>query len=255
MVLCRVPGAGGAAARRHVTVPRLEVRLDLVGHNTSSLVQRLGARGIRVAAVTKSTLGDPEVASTFLAAGVAGLADARLANVASLRRSGVRASVTLLRTPSPSEVAGVVEMCDASCNTEPEVLAALSAAAVRRGVDHRVVLMVELGDLREGIMPDDLVAVARTTKALPNLVLHGIGTNLACRSGVVPDEANMAELSALAALVEHGRARPSPSSRAATRPTSAGRSGRHAPDVSTSSGSARRSCWAATPWSADRSRG
>ena len=63
--------------------------------------------------------------------------------------------------------------------------------------------MVELGDLREGIMPDDLVAVARTTQGLPNLVLHGIGTNLACRSGVVPDEANMAELSALAALVEH----------------------------------------------------
>jgi predicted amino acid racemase len=186
-----------------VTVPRLEVRLDLVGHNTRSLVGRLGSRGIRVAAVTKSTLGAAEVASTFLAAGVDSLADARLANVATLRGAGVDAPVTLLRTPMPSEVAGVVAMCDASCNTEPEVLSALSAAAVSRGVDHRVVLMVELGDLREGIMPDDLLAVARTTKDLPNLVLHGIGANLACRSGVVPDEANMAELSALATLVEH----------------------------------------------------
>jgi predicted amino acid racemase len=63
--------------------------------------------------------------------------------------------------------------------------------------------MVELGDLREGIMPDDLATIARTTRDLPNLVLRGIGANLACRSGVVPDAANMAELSGLAALVEH----------------------------------------------------
>ncbi len=62
--------------------------------------------------------------------------------------------------------------------------------------------MVELGDLREGIMPADLLAVAGVVGDLPALRLVGIGTNLACRSGVVPDEAKMAELSALARAVE-----------------------------------------------------
>lgn len=58
--------------------------------------------------------------------------------------------------------------------------------------------MVELGDLREGIMPGDLENVVRRTLQFPNLILKGIGTNLACRSGVVPDGVNMGELSRLA---------------------------------------------------------
>jgi predicted amino acid racemase/sugar lactone lactonase YvrE len=111
--------------------------------------------------------------------------------------------VTLVRTPMLSQVDEVVDLCDTSCNTEREVLVALSAAAQRRDRRHGVVLMVELGDLREGIMPDDLASVARVARDLPNLVLRGIGANLACRSGVVPDAANMAELSALVAVVEH----------------------------------------------------
>jgi predicted amino acid racemase len=62
--------------------------------------------------------------------------------------------------------------------------------------------MVELGDLREGIMPGDLEATVRTMLDFPNLALKGIGTNLACRSGVSPSAENMAELSALADSVD-----------------------------------------------------
>lgn len=186
-----------------MSVPRLEVRLDLVGHNTAAMVRRLGERGIAVTAVTKALLGAAPLARVFVAAGAAGLGDSRVANVATMRDAGVAAPVTLVRTPMLSQVERVVQLCDTSCNTEPRVLAALSAAARAQGRRHGVVLMVELGDLREGIMPDDLEAIARATRGLPNLLLRGIGANLACRSGVVPDAANMAELSGLAALVEH----------------------------------------------------
>jgi predicted amino acid racemase len=62
--------------------------------------------------------------------------------------------------------------------------------------------MVELGDLREGIMPGDLENTVRETLRFPNIVLKGIGTNLACRSGVSPDANNMAELSALADSID-----------------------------------------------------
>jgi hypothetical protein len=62
--------------------------------------------------------------------------------------------------------------------------------------------MVELGDLREGLLPGDVEAVAREVQFLPNLAWDGIGTNLACQSGVAPDAANMAELSALATSLE-----------------------------------------------------
>jgi predicted amino acid racemase len=101
-----------------------------------------------------------------------------------------------------SQVDRVVQHADASLNSEPVVIAALSDAALACERVHGVVLMVELGDLREGILPADLTAAATATMALPGVELIGIGTNLACQSGVVPDERNMAELSALASSLE-----------------------------------------------------
>jgi len=62
--------------------------------------------------------------------------------------------------------------------------------------------MVELGDLREGILAVDLEAAVRRTLELPNLELRGIGANLACQSGAAPDERNMGELSTLTASLE-----------------------------------------------------
>jgi ornithine racemase len=73
---------------------------------------------------------------------------------------------------------------------------------VEAGVRHGIVLMVELGDLREGLMPDDVEGAARLVRDRPGLVLHGVGANLACQSGVGPDARNMAELTHLAGVAE-----------------------------------------------------
>lgn len=101
-----------------------------------------------------------------------------------------------------SQVDRVVRYADTSFNSELDVISALSTAAVKSNRRHSVVLMVELGDLREGIMPGDLLKAARQTLRFPNIDLKGIGTNLACRSGVSPDSNNMGELSRLAVLLD-----------------------------------------------------
>lgn len=181
-----------------MTAPRLEVRLDRIHQNAKVLVGRLAEHGIAVTGVTKGTLGSAEVAAELLAAGVAGIGESRIENIEGLRQAGVTAPITLIRSPMLSQVERVVRQADTSLNTEVVVLEALSDAAGRQGRRHGVVLMVELGDLREGLLPADLEAVARRTLALPHLVLRGIGTNLACQSGVAPDDRNMAELSRLA---------------------------------------------------------
>jgi predicted amino acid racemase len=108
----------------------------------------------------------------------------------------------LIRTVLPSEVDRVVAAADTSCNTEVEVVELLSAAAGRARRVHAVTLMVELGDLREGIMPRDLPEVIAQCLALPHIEVRGIGTNLACRNGIVPDDRNMGELSDLAVAIE-----------------------------------------------------
>ena len=185
-----------------MTAPRLEVRLDRIGHNARTLVERLGACGIAVTGVAKATLGSPAIVQVLQASGVVAIGDSRIENIERLRGAGVVGRMTLIRSPMPSQTDRVVASADVSLNTEIDVLARLSEAAVAQGRVHEVVLMVELGDLREGIMPGDLDAVVADTLDRPGLRLLGIGTNLACQSGVAPDAANMAELSTLASRVE-----------------------------------------------------
>ena len=182
--------------------PRLEIDLLKLHHNARTLVERLSPRGISVTGITKATLGSPDVARAMLRAGVRSLGDSRIENIETLRAAGVTAPLTLVRSPMLSQVDRVVAHADVSFNTELDVITALAAAAEATGRTHGVVLMVELGDLREGILPGDLMGMVRDVQRLPAVVLAGIGTNLACQSGVSPDAANMGELSALAGSIE-----------------------------------------------------
>jgi ornithine racemase len=185
-----------------VIAPRLEIDLDKISHNARTLVERLVAKGISVTAVTKATCGSPDIARALLRAGVKGLGDSRIENIEAMRQAGVSASMTLIRSPMLSQTDRVVVNADASLNTELEVIEELSRSGQQLDRMHGILLMVELGDLREGIMPDDLLSTVEETLRLPNIELRGIGTNLACRSGVSPDAKNMAELSALAISIE-----------------------------------------------------
>ncbi|MDQ2678645.1 MAG: alanine/ornithine racemase family PLP-dependent enzyme [Actinomycetota bacterium] len=185
-----------------MTSPRVVIDLAKIRANTRALVTMLSPHGISVVGVTKAVCGMPAVAAAMRSGGAVGLGDSRSVNLARLMTADVDGPRTLIRSPMLSASAEVVRCADSSCNTELEVLRGLSVAAGRLGRTHRVVLMVELGDLREGIMPEDLAAMARSTLSLPHVTLEGIGTNLACQHGVVPGERNMAELSDLVDAVE-----------------------------------------------------
>lgn len=153
-------------------------------------------------AVTKGVCGAPPIARALLRSGIRSFGESRLDNIQRMRRAGIQAEFILIRPPGPSAAASVVETADVSLNTEPAVIRLLSEQATRQGIVHRVILMVELGDLREGIMPSRLEAVVATTLPLPGVELVGIGTNLACLNGVVPTAAKMNELSSLAQRIE-----------------------------------------------------
>lgn len=185
-----------------MSAPRLDVDLGKIEHNVRVLAERLVVRGISVTGVTKAGLGSADIANALLRGGASGLGDSRVANIEAMRGAGVIAPMTLIRSPMLSEVDRVVRAVDTSFNTELAVIAALSGAAGRAGRLHEVVLMVELGDLREGIMPGDLEHMARAVLRLPGIGLAGIGANLACHGGVAPDANNMSELSTLANSVE-----------------------------------------------------
>lgn len=185
-----------------MNAPRLNINLTTITHNARVLVGLLAPKGIQIAGISKAVCGSPDVAEAMLRGGAARIGDSRVENLTRLRVAGVTAPLTLVRSPMLSQVEQTVLHASTSLNTEPAVLDALSEAAVRLGVTHGVILMVELGDLREGIAADDVVAAARAVERSPGLTLEGLGTNLACHSGVVPDQRKMDELSRLADSVE-----------------------------------------------------
>ena len=185
-----------------MTTPYITIDLQKIEHNARTIVALCKEHGIEVSGVTKVTCGYPEVANAMLRGGVSSIADSRLQNIQRLKAAGVDASYMLLRITALSEVHKVVEWVDVSLNSELAVIAGLSEAAQRLGKVHEVILMVDLGDLREGAWQDDLVSLVLETIKLPGVRIKGIGTNLTCFAGVVPSEENMNRLVELANEIE-----------------------------------------------------
>ncbi|WP_255437683.1 alanine/ornithine racemase family PLP-dependent enzyme [Thalassobacillus sp. CUG 92003] len=181
-----------------VRLPRVDINLDKIAHNVEQLVALYGRKGIEVMGVTKTVCGDPTIAQVFVDKGIRTLSDSRIANLKTMREAGIEARFVLLRTPAMSELDVVVKYADISLNTELAVIQKLSTEALAQNTMHEIILMVEMGDLREGIMPEDVKSTVRKILQMRGVRIVGIGANFACFGGVKPSPAKMNALSQLA---------------------------------------------------------
>ena len=180
--------------------PALVTDLNKLKHNAQFLRTKCQAHGIDIMAVTKVFCAEPALASALVEAGVTKLADSRVSNLARIKDLPVEK--VLLRLPMISEAAEVVRYADLSLNSELATLKALSSAAKQQNKRHQVILMVDLGDLREGELPENLMALAKDAMALDNIDVTGLGVNLTCYGGVMPDAVNLGQLVQLASEME-----------------------------------------------------
>lgn len=174
--------------------PRLIIDLTKVRENARLLADLCRRNGIEPVGVTKVICGDPKVAQAMLDGGIRMLAESRLDNARRLRQEGITAPLLLLRLPMPSQADEVVRLFTCSLNSEIETIRALDSAAARAGLTHEVILMVDLGDLREGIWPDQLENTVIALTTMKNIRLLGLGTNLTCYGGVVPTRDNLGQI-------------------------------------------------------------
>ncbi|TFG72122.1 MAG: alanine/ornithine racemase family PLP-dependent enzyme [Anaerolineales bacterium] len=182
---------------------RIEVDCERIRCNAEAVIAMGASQSIEVVGVTKACCGHPDVARAMLAGGVKILAESRLKNVRRLRKANIDAPIMLLRLPSPDEADQVVRLTQVSLNSEVGTVHALSRAAKARGLIHQVILMVETGDRREGVMPDKATDTAREIARLPGIDLLGIGTNLAGMGGVLPTKKKSEMLIDVAKDIEH----------------------------------------------------
>ena len=181
-----------------MTGPTITVDLRRIEQNARVLVEASSAHGISVAGVSKSTCGSPKVARAMVRGGVTQIADSRLDNLARIRRDGITVPLMLIRAPSLNEIDDTIRYADISLNSELTTIAALGRAAQTRGVVHDIVLMIDLGDLREGILPAEALDVVAEILPIEGIRLIGIGANLACVGGIQPTVDNLSNLVYLA---------------------------------------------------------
>jgi predicted amino acid racemase len=171
--------------------PKLLIDLTKLKENARLLVELCRRHNIEPVGVTKVACGDPKVAQAMLAGGMQMLAESRIENARRLKQAGITAPLLLLRLPMPSQADAVVPLFKCSLNSELKTIAALNAAAAKAGLVHEIILMVDLGDLREGIWPEQLEETVRPLAQMENIRLIGLGTNLTCYGGVIPTKENL----------------------------------------------------------------
>lgn len=184
--------------------PRIVIDRDKLRNNCTQIVRHCAARGIAVAGVIKGAGGLPEIARLYRSCGAAQLATSRLEQMELWRREGIPGPYMLLRVPGLSELPEVARLADYSLQSDATTLDALNSVCTEQGVTHRVIVMADLGDLREGFWDKtEMVEVCcHVEQGLDHLHLAGVGVNLGCYGAVKPTPENMEQLVDIARAVE-----------------------------------------------------
>lgn len=182
--------------------PMLDIDLEKIRYNSLQVVERCHQQGIAVLGVTKGFSAMYQIAAAMVEGGVDGLADARMENVIELRKKGFTLPITMLRLPRLSDVINVVRHTDASINSEITVIKALAKAAKNLKKIHQVILMIDVGDLREGILKENVLEVVKQICYFKEIKLAGLGTNMGCFGGILPSPDNLGLLVKIGLAVE-----------------------------------------------------
>lgn len=184
--------------------PILEVNMLHLRHNIRKIVELCRNDEIQVTGVIKVFNGIPEIAKAFYEEGCHSIGSSRIAQLEAMKSLNPQIKTVLIRIPMLSEIDEVVSYADISLNSEYEVIKALNSKCMALGKVHGVILMFDLGDLREGFFDqDELIEVAEMIENdLPYIDLKGIGTNIGCYGSIKPTAKNMNRLVATAEIIE-----------------------------------------------------
>lgn len=181
---------------------KLTINLDALRHNIEQINLWMEGHDATWTLVTKVLCGHRDTLSALKSLGVRSFGDSRLDNLAEIERGDEELETWYLRLPHLTDIDEVARICDASLNSEIEIIHGLNEAARRLNRQHRIIIMIEIGDLREGILPGHLVEFYEQIFRLPNIEVLGIGANLGCLSGSVPSVDQMMQLILYRELLE-----------------------------------------------------
>ncbi|MBN1337810.1 MAG: alanine/ornithine racemase family PLP-dependent enzyme [Bacteroidales bacterium] len=180
----------------------IEMDREKLKHNFKYLDELFTKNNIRWGVVSKLLCGNPQFIKELLNLGIKEIHDSRISNLKTIKRIDPTVQTVYIKPPARRSIKSLVRYADVSFNTEYSTIQAISDEAAKQGKNHKIIIMIELGDLREGIMGNDLMEFYSKVFNLPNIEIVGLGTNLNCLHGVMPSHDKLIQLSLYKQLIE-----------------------------------------------------
>ena len=175
--------------------PILEINTKKVMENARKLSDFCTSKGVELTFATKGFSARLDVIRAAMAGGITSFADSRMKNIMAAKQAIPGLKYLLIRIPAIPEADEVVRWADWSLQSQIEVIRAVSEAALRQGKVHPIILMIDVGDLREGVFGrEQLDEIVPQILACPGVKLVGLGTNVGCYGSVLPSVDNTAIL-------------------------------------------------------------
>ncbi len=184
--------------------PQIETDLNIVRRNALEIMRRCGEIGIKLTPAVKGVNADPEIIKAILSVGIAQLGTSRLSQIERCNERGIKAGWLLLRIPQMCECADVVRLCDVSLESNIDTVTALEKECARQGKSHKIIMMLDTGDLREGYWNrEQLLADCAAIKAnCPHIIIAGLGSNFTDYGATVPTVDKLEGLVSMARRLE-----------------------------------------------------
>jgi len=180
----------------------LKLYRDRLRHNYDFLKKLLDGKDVSWGVVTKMFCGNELFLREIADLGIVEMHDSRISNLKMIKKINPDIQTVYIKPPPRHSIKSIIRYADVSFNTDYETIKLLSDEAVRQDKKHLIIIMIEMGDLREGVMRDDLVEFYARVFELPNIEIVGIGTNLNCLHGIMPSADKLIQLSLYKQIIE-----------------------------------------------------
>lgn len=180
----------------------LKLYRNKLKHNYKQLQKLIKGTKADFSIVTKLLCGNKLFLEEVVNLGTKQVCDSRLSNLKAIKEIEPSIETIYIKPPAKNLIKGLVKFADISLNTQFETLKLISKEAIKQKVTHKVIIMVEMGDLREGVLKSDLVSFYQKAFKLKGIKILGLGTNLNCLHGVMPTSDKLIQLGLYKQIIE-----------------------------------------------------
>ncbi len=181
---------------------RVIIDLEVLHHNIKVIEKWMKKHGATWTLVTKVLCGHNDTLRALQELGVKSMGDSRIDNLKAIDRIFPDFEAWYLRLPHVSVLDQVVTLADVSLNSEIDTIEMLNEKAKNHAKIHRIIIMIELGDLREGILPGSLIDFYNHIFQMSNIEVLGIGANFGCLAGMGASIDQLTQLALYRELLE-----------------------------------------------------